>query len=85
MDRLMKAFQNTETLPVLVMNYFWSREQKWYRVGKEFVLTSRWTESSILLTLRNIGACLHQSLNLRNENLLSTFRSVDAYDQQKRT
>ena len=28
----MKVFQNTETLPVLLMNYFQSREQKWYRV-----------------------------------------------------
>ena len=28
----MKVFQNTETLPVLLMNFLWSREQKWYRV-----------------------------------------------------
>ena len=27
----MKVFQNFENLPVLLMNYLWSREQKWYR------------------------------------------------------
>ena len=31
MDWLMKVFQNIETLPVLLINYLWSREQKWYR------------------------------------------------------
>ena len=29
MDWLMKVFQNIETLPILPMNYLWSREQKW--------------------------------------------------------
>ena len=29
----MKVFQNTETLPVLPMNYLQSREPKWYRVS----------------------------------------------------
>ena len=33
MDRHMKVFLNTETLPVLLMFYLWSREQKWYRVS----------------------------------------------------
>ena len=36
----MKVFQNTETLPVLLMNYLQSREQKWYRVSTAFLLTS---------------------------------------------
>ena len=35
----MKVFQNIETLPVLIMNYFWSREQKWYRVRVRIVST----------------------------------------------
>ena len=38
MDWLMKVFQNTEIFPVLLMNYFWSREQKWYRVNTAFFL-----------------------------------------------
>ena len=33
----MKVFQNIETLPVLIMNYFWGREQKWYRVRVRIV------------------------------------------------
>ena len=36
MDWLMKVFQNIETLPVLLMNYLQSREQKWYRVSTAF-------------------------------------------------
>ena len=43
----MKVFQNTETLPVLLMNYLQSREQKWYRVSKVSILTSRRTEIAI--------------------------------------
>ena len=35
----MKVFQNTETLPVLLMNYLQGREQKWYRVRTAFLLT----------------------------------------------
>ena len=33
---------NIETLPVLLMNYQWSRKQKWYRarVSMVFILTS---------------------------------------------
>ena len=41
MDWLMNVFQNIETLPVLLMNYFWSREQKWYRVNTIFLFISR--------------------------------------------
>ena len=37
----MKMFQNTETLPVLLMNYLQSREQKWYRVSTAFLLKDR--------------------------------------------
>ena len=37
----MKVFQNTETLPVLLMNYLQSREQKWYRISTAFLLTSQ--------------------------------------------
>ena len=33
MDWLMKVFQNIDTFPVLLMNYLWSREQKWYRIN----------------------------------------------------
>ena len=40
----MKVFQNTETLPVLLMNYLQIREQKWYLVSTAFFLTSRRTE-----------------------------------------
>ena len=36
MDWLMKVFQNIDTLPVLLMNHLWSREQKWYRVTQHF-------------------------------------------------
>ena len=36
----MKVF---EMLPVLLMNYFWSREQKWYRVNTTSFLISRKT------------------------------------------
>ena len=31
-----KVFQNIETLLVLLMNYIWSREQKWYRLSTTF-------------------------------------------------
>ena len=41
MDWLMKVSQNTETLPVLLMNYLQSREQQWYRESTAFLLTSR--------------------------------------------
>ena len=37
----MRGFQNTYTLPVLLMNYIQIREQKWYRVGTASLLTSR--------------------------------------------
>ena len=47
MDWLMKVFQNTETLPVQIMNYFQSCEQKWYRASTAFLLTSRRTEIAI--------------------------------------
>ena len=40
----MNVFQNTETLPVLLMNYFQIREQKWYRVSIVSLLTSRRSE-----------------------------------------
>ena len=43
----MKVFHNTETLPLLLMNYLQSREQKWYRVSTAFLLTSRRTEIEI--------------------------------------
>ena len=32
------------TLPVLLMNYLQSREQKWYQVSTAFLLTSQRTE-----------------------------------------
>ena len=47
MDWLMKVFQNTETFPVQIMNYFQSCEQKWYRASTAFLLTSRRTEIAI--------------------------------------
>ena len=34
-------FQNNEMLPVLLMNYLWSREQKWYRVNTTSFPTDR--------------------------------------------
>ena len=33
MDWLMKVFQNIDKLPVLLMNYLWSREQKLHQVN----------------------------------------------------
>ena len=36
----MKVFHNTETLPVLPMHYFQSREQKWYRASIASLLSS---------------------------------------------
>ena len=47
MDWLMKVFHNIDTLPVLLMNYFWSREQKWYRVNTTFLLVSQKTTIAI--------------------------------------
>ena len=38
-----KVFQNTEILPVFLMNYLWSREQKWHRVKTTCLFTSRKT------------------------------------------
>ena len=37
---------NIETLPILLMNYQWSREQKWnrVRVSTVFILTSQKTQ-----------------------------------------
>ena len=46
-DWLMKVFQNTETLPVQIINYFQSCEQKWYRASTAYLLTSRRTEIAI--------------------------------------
>ena len=40
----MKVFQNIENLPVLLMNYLWSREQKWYLVNTTFLLITRETD-----------------------------------------
>ena len=73
MDFYMKVFQNTETLPVLLMNDLWSREQKWYRVSTAFFLTSRRTEIAIsasqaisrgLLAGRRIGTEVAREENL---------------------
>ena len=36
-DRLMRVFRNIETLPVLLMNYLRSREQKWCREDTTFL------------------------------------------------
>ena len=44
---LMKVFQNIKMLPVLLMNYLWSREQKWYRVNKTSLLIYRKTGIAI--------------------------------------
>ena len=47
MDWLMKVFQNTEMLPVLLMTYLWSHEQKWHRVNTTSLLISRKTRIAI--------------------------------------
>ena len=47
----MKVFQNIETLPVLLMNYLWSREQKWCRVSIGFFSLPE--ESKLRLLLEN--------------------------------
>ena len=39
-----EVFQNTEALPIRLVNYLQSREQKWYRVSIASSLTSRRTE-----------------------------------------
>ena len=48
-----------------------AREAAW-KLAKSVLKIKGARKSNILLTLRKIGACLHQLLNLRNENLLST-------------
>ena len=44
MNWLMKVLQNIEMLPVLLMNYLWSREQKWYRVNTTSCDICVWTK-----------------------------------------
>ena len=44
MDWLMKVFQNIEMLPSHLMNFQWSREEKWHRVNTTSFLISRKTE-----------------------------------------
>ena len=48
-----------------------TREAAW-RLAESVLKSKREKQSSILLTFGKIGACLHQILNLRNENFLST-------------
>ena len=47
MDWMMKVFQNIEMLPVLLVNYLLSREQKWYRGNTTSLLISRKTGIAI--------------------------------------
>ena len=47
MDWLMNVSQNIDMLAVLLMNYLWSREQKWYRVNTTSSLISRKTGIAI--------------------------------------
>ena len=47
MDLLVHVFQNIEMLPVLLVNYLWSREQKWYRGNTTSLLISRKTGIAI--------------------------------------
>ena len=51
MDWLMKVFQNIDTLPVLLMNHLWSREQKWYPVTQHF---NSFTETAIQMKAKTI-------------------------------
>ena len=48
-----------------------AREAAW-TLAKSVPKLKEKKQSNILLTFGKIGACLHQLLNLRNENLLST-------------
>ena len=48
-----------------------AREAAW-KLAKKCVKIKGAPKSNILSHFRKIGACLHQLLNLRNENLLST-------------
>ena len=48
-----------------------AREAAW-KLAQKCVKIKGASKINILLTLRKIGACLHQLLNLRKENLLST-------------
>ena len=57
-DCLMKVFQNIEMLRVLLMNYLWSREQKWYRVNTTSLLTSRKTGIAISVGGRKLRGLL---------------------------
>ena len=48
-----------------------AREAAW-KLAKSVLKLKEHGKSSILLTFGKVGACLHQLINLRNENLLST-------------
>ena len=63
MDWLMKVFQNIETLPVLLMNYQWSREQKWnpFRVTVVSTRTSERPKLRCLLKDENNEGLLQKT------------------------
>ena len=46
-----ERFQNIDTLPVLLMNHLWSREQKWYRVTQHF---NSFTETATQMKAKTI-------------------------------
>ena len=83
MDRLMKVFQNINTLPVLLMNYLWSREQKWYRVNRTFSLISRKTGIAISVRGRKLRGLLAEDAPVQScpeLNILVILKSADHKD-----
>ena len=63
---LMNVFQNTQTLPVLLMNYLQRCEQKWYRVSTAFLHTSRRTEIAISVWEPRLQGFLAEDALLRS-------------------
>ena len=49
-----RAYGEHETYPGLLLNYFQSREQKWFRVSTVFLLTSRRTEIATSVSEPNL-------------------------------
>ena len=62
-ENLVRILSRINTLPVLLMNYQWSREQKWYRarVSTVFIVISRRTEFRYLLENKNYKGVLQKT------------------------
>ena len=82
MDRLMKVFQNIDTLPVLLMNYLWSCEQKWYRVNRTFSLISRKTGIAISVRGRKLRGLLAEDAPVQSCPELNIFCDLITADHK---